>query len=51
MDNAAMEAFSAWPERIYVVDSDGRIAHPGAPGPRGFEPAVAEAALRELMGG
>ena len=26
LDDAASNAFAAWPERIYVVDRDGRIA-------------------------
>lgn len=50
MDDAASEAFSAWPERIYVVGVDGNIAYPGAPGPFGFEPDKARAVLDELVG-
>jgi hypothetical protein len=50
MDNAASAAFAAWPERIVVVDRDGRIAYPGAPGPDGFDPAAARARLAALLG-
>ena len=49
MDDAAARAFSAWPERIYVIDRDGRVAYPGAPGPGGFKPEDAEAALCALV--
>jgi hypothetical protein len=30
------QAYAAWPDRIYVVGTDGRIAYKGGPGPRGF---------------
>ena len=49
LDDAAAQAFSAWPERIYVIDRDGRVAHAGAPGPWGFKPEQAEETLRRLV--
>jgi iodothyronine deiodinase-like protein len=49
MGNEAAEAFAAWPERLVVVGSDGRIAYPGAPGPFGFVPEDAEAHLVALL--
>jgi hypothetical protein len=45
MENAVSIAFAAWPERLVVVASDGRIADPGNPGPWGFDPNAAEAVL------
>jgi hypothetical protein len=49
LDDAASNAFAAWPERIYVVDRLGRIAYVGGPGPFEFEPDAAAAALDELL--
>ncbi len=40
IDNGVNTAYAAWPDRLYVVDKDGRIAVAGGPGPRGFLPAV-----------
>ena len=49
MDDAASIAFAAWPERLVVVDRDGRIAYPGAPGPFGFSPEEAEEKLIAIV--
>jgi iodothyronine deiodinase-like protein len=49
MDDAVSNAFAAWPERIYVVDATGRIAHAGGPGPFEFDPGAAASALQALL--
>lgn len=49
LDNAVSEAFAAWPERIYIVDQDGRIAFAGGPGPWAFDPDAAGAALLQML--
>jgi hypothetical protein len=49
MDNAAFEAFSAWPERIYIVNAEGRIHYRGGPGPFEFKPQEARTALELLL--
>ena len=49
MDDAVSTTFAGWPERIYVVDAHGRIAHPGGPGPFEFDPDAASAALDRLL--
>ncbi len=36
MDDAVMAAYAAWPERLYLVGQDGRVAYAGGPGPFGF---------------
>ena len=50
MDNAAEKAYAAWPERIYVIGRDGRIAYKGGMGPFGFKPEQAEKRLAEHLG-
>ena len=49
MDDAVSQAFAAWPERIYVVGGDGRIAFQGGPGPWEFDPDAAGRALGALV--
>lgn len=43
--NTALACYAAWPERIYVVDRDGRILYKGGIGPFYFEPEE----LREFL--
>lgn len=40
MDDQVNQAYSAWPDRIFVVRTDGRLAIAAERGPRGFEPAL-----------
>lgn len=37
MSNEAQDAYAAWPERLYVVAADGRIAYKGGRGPLFFD--------------
>jgi hypothetical protein len=39
MSNAADLAYSAWPERFYIIDESGRIAYRGGMGPFNYNPA------------
>jgi hypothetical protein len=39
MTNAAEGAYSAWPERLYVIDESGHIAYRGGIGPFNYNPA------------
>lgn len=50
MDNSADEAYAAMPERLYVVDTQGRVAFKGAPGPWGFDVAGWRRAIEETVG-
>jgi peroxiredoxin len=38
MDDDVMKKYAAWPERLYVVDADGRIAYRGGMGPFDYHP-------------
>lgn len=49
MDNAVEKVYAGWPDRIYIVGKDGRIAYKGKPGPKGFDPKEAEKALKKLV--
>ena len=49
MDDAACEAFSAWPERMYIVNG-GRIHYRGGQGPYDFDVPEARVSLLELLG-
>ena len=51
MDNKVEAAYAGWPDRIYIVGKDGKIAFQGRPGPAGFRPAEAEQALKHLLQG
>lgn len=43
MNNAVNYQYSAWPDRVYVIDTDGRIAVQAKHGPFGFPPGVRSA--------
>lgn len=49
MDNKVEEAYAGWPDRLYLVGKDGRIAWKGDVGPRGFRPPELEAAIRKEL--
>jgi hypothetical protein len=48
-DDSTEKAYSAWPDRLYLIDRDGRLAYKSKPGPFGFKPADLEAALRTQL--
>lgn len=50
MENSVDAAYAAWPERIFVIDTDGTIGYAGTQGPFGFEPAEMERWLRRNAG-
>ena len=51
-DDRVARLYGGWPDRLYLVGRDGRIAFQGGEGPAGFEPArLAEAIARELERG
>ena len=48
-DNRVERAYTAWQDRLYVIDRDGLVAHKSAAGPFGFKPAEVEAALKRIL--
>jgi hypothetical protein len=48
VDNAATSAYGGWPDRLYLIGGDGRIAFQGGEGPFGFEPELLEQAVEAL---
>ena len=51
MQDTVNQRYRAWPERIYVIDREGKIAYKGGLGPFGFAPREAERALQQLLDG
>lgn len=49
IDDTVEKAYSGWPDRIYVVDAEGKIAYKGGPGPAGFKPADARPMIDKLL--
>ena len=43
IDDQVEKAYAGWPDRIYILDQDGKIVHKGEPGPRGFKPSLSAA--------
>jgi len=46
IENTVDQAYAGWPERIFIVDGNERIAYAGKQGPWGFKPAEAKRWLR-----
>jgi hypothetical protein len=36
IDNRVERAYTGWPDRLYVIGTDGRVRYKSAPGPFGF---------------
>ncbi len=49
MDNKVDIQYAGWPERIFVVDRDGKITYAGKQGPWGFKPAELKRAIDEVL--
>ena len=49
--NSTDAAYTGWPDRLYLVDRDGRIAYKSRPGPYGFKPQELLAALKRVAPG
>jgi Iodothyronine deiodinase len=47
--NSTENAYTAWPDRIYLIDRAGNVAFKSKPGPFGFKPEDLQAALRKVL--
>ena len=47
--NSTESAYTAWPDRLYLIDSQGRVAYKSKPGPFGFHPDDLQAALHKIV--
>ena len=50
MDDSVNTAYAAWPDRLYLIGRDGRVAYHGGRGPFGFTPDELEMAIRRELG-
>ncbi len=46
--NSTEAAYTAWPDRLYLIDSSGRVAFKTKPGPFGFKPDDLQAVLKKV---
>jgi type I thyroxine 5'-deiodinase len=51
IDNRVERVYTAWPDRLYLIGSDGRIIFKTRPGPYGFSAQALETALRKVASG
>jgi alkylhydroperoxidase family enzyme len=49
MDDPVGHAYSGMPDRLYLIDRDGKVAYQGGRGPFGFKPGEMEQALVMLL--
>jgi hypothetical protein len=49
--NSTERAYTAWPDRLYVIDRDGRVAYKSEAGPFGFNPQEVARTLQQLFPG
>jgi hypothetical protein len=47
--NSTEQAYTGWPDRLYLIDAKGRIAYKSKPGPFGFKPDDLKTALSRVV--
>jgi hypothetical protein len=48
VDDKIEAAYTGWPDRLYIIDTQGRVAFKSPPGPFGFHPKEMESVLSGL---
>jgi hypothetical protein len=46
--NSTEQAYTGWPDRLYLIDQNGRVVFKTKPGPFGFDPDLLAEALKKL---
>ena len=49
IDNQIERAYTGWPDRLYVIGTDGRVRYKSAPGPFGFSTVDLERNLEQML--
>jgi type I thyroxine 5'-deiodinase len=44
------KAYTGWPDRMYLINSQGKVAYKSRPGPFGFNPDELTAAIERVVG-
>ena len=47
--NSTETAYTAWPDRLYLIDASGRVVYKSPPGPFGFKPDDLQASLKKVV--
>ena len=47
--NSTESAYTAWPDRLYLIDAAGRVAYKSRPGPFGFKADQLKAAILKVV--
>lgn len=50
LDNKVASQYGGWPDRLYLIDRQGRIAFQGGEGPFGFKPEELDRAIQAELG-
>ena len=50
MENEAEDKYQAWPDRLYLIDGDGKIAYKGGMGPLYFDVDEFEGVIKDKLG-
>jgi Iodothyronine deiodinase len=48
-DNTTEQAYTGWPDRLYLIDTSGKVVYKSRPGPFGFKPDDLKSALNKLQ--
>jgi type I thyroxine 5'-deiodinase len=47
--NSTEQAYTGWPDRLYLIDAQGRVTYKSKPGPFGFHPDEMRGALAKAV--